>query len=692
MGYYQNDLYFGNNSVYEYLWLTEIFFNVEFEDTAYEFWIPNAKWKGIKNLCAPTDKTADYRLWSNPNIDKVHDELGGEFGVSYEQCPFGPPAHRTIDSGKVHLGGPVESLLDNNNTLTLQCRKKPCEVNMCKNGGKCKTDFYAEYKATCECVEPYYGLDCSLTTGLPVTARETFYYSQRDCKKYIFSGSLHITGPNQFMPMLDNGTTFNQFKTYSYTTGLFTNNFGYGDGGRTDFFYPGEELYLRVTSDEQVGFRFLSAGDTTKIRNITTCTDTQHPSFVLWHSGTSSQLLQTRTTGMGNTVHEDCLGTYLTKTQFIGGLMRDLTDDQGELIIQCFNTTNEVAYGVSSPSQGGTASKSDVANAGLIASVVLGVVFIIALVTAVLYYLHRWRKKRSEASRRRSDDPARASREHPLCGLPNNFLAKINHPDSIRVRQQMRCKVIPADRVTKMHELGRGNFGTVYCGLLLGDKSGEESPVAIKELNNSSTGENSEDACQFLVEAQIMRDMNHVNVMCCIGLIEGPPLGIVLDIMTMGDLNTYLGSQDERETSVTVAEKYFFCYQIARGMNYLGRMGIVHRDLATRNCMLGLPSKQTTFGFPELKVADFGLSRVVSDQGYYRMENRTKLPFAWMSPEALTERTFNGKSDVWSFGITVWEIFNNCNGTPYGRDKNVFAILTFLNSGLRLEKPECCTK
>ncbi|KNC73810.1 hypothetical protein SARC_13633, partial [Sphaeroforma arctica JP610] len=134
-----------------------------------------------------------------------------------------------------------------------------------------------------------------------------------------------------------------------------------------------------------------------------------------------------------------------------------------------------------------------------------------------------------------------------------------------------------------------------------------------------------------------MRRMKHTNVLDCIAICHGPPACIVMDVMILGDMHTYLRSQFDRDEPVTVGEKYFFAYQIASGMAYLAKEGLVHRDLATRNCMLTRGS-ESTFGYPTVKVADFGLSRTLDqDSSFYVMGSATELPVRWLSPRAMLE-------------------------------------------------------
>eukprot|EP01134_Creolimax_fragrantissima_P001774 CFRG1774T1 len=273
----------------------------------------------------------------------------------------------------------------------------------------------------------------------------------------------------------------------------------------------------------------------------------------------------------------------------------------------------------------------------------------------------------------------------PLPEFPSDIYEQTHAPEAIAVREQIRTRAgpIPDEAIVKLGVLGTGAFGIVYRGVLREDD--EDSPVAIKELKATEQSQ----IDQFIQEAEVMKKLCHPNVMACIGLVTGPPVAIVLELMTMGDLWTYLRTQDKRQSLVTIAERFYISFQISCGMNYLAHHGVVHRDLAARNCMMSAPMKGS-FGYPLVKVADFGLSREVDgDSNYYRMESTGKVPVPWMSPEALKERKFSQASDVWSYGVTVWEIFSNANTVPYS-GQNFYGILNFLTNGGRLTKPDGC--
>ncbi|XP_069978862.1 insulin receptor [Penaeus vannamei] len=222
------------------------------------------------------------------------------------------------------------------------------------------------------------------------------------------------------------------------------------------------------------------------------------------------------------------------------------------------------------------------------------------------------------------------------------------------------------------NKLGEGCFGLVYEGAL-SMASGTELKVAVKALSEQSAYS---EVKRFLQEAVIMQDINSNFVVRLVGVVANfPPIYVVMELMERGDLKSFLRS--EVGGSLTQEKMVEMAVEAADGMAYLAAKKLVHRDLAARNCML---DENLT-----LKIGDFGFTRYLSTE-YYRKQGRELLPVRWMAPESLQFGRYSSRSDVWSYGVLLWEIVTR-GVLPYQGYVNE-EVCALIISGMRLERPQ----
>ncbi|KAG5891988.1 hypothetical protein JTB14_007736 [Gonioctena quinquepunctata] len=253
---------------------------------------------------------------------------------------------------------------------------------------------------------------------------------------------------------------------------------------------------------------------------------------------------------------------------------------------------------------------------------------------------------------------------------------------------------IPRDLLCLGKNLGEGAFGKVVkadaMNLL---KPGSNTIVAVKMLKEGHTDNEMMD---LVSEMEMMKMIGkHINIINLLGCCtQGGPLYVVVEYAPHGNLRDFLrqhrpssgyelavGEKKDKKT-LTQKDLVSFAYQVARGMEYLASRRCIHRDLAARNVLVSDDYI--------LKIADFGLARDIHCNDYYRKTTDGRLPVKWMAPEALFHRVYTTQSDVWSYGILLWEIMT-LGGTPYPSVPSVEKLFQLLRNGHRMEKPPCCS-
>ncbi|XP_075254225.1 uncharacterized protein LOC142345777 isoform X6 [Convolutriloba macropyga] len=248
----------------------------------------------------------------------------------------------------------------------------------------------------------------------------------------------------------------------------------------------------------------------------------------------------------------------------------------------------------------------------------------------------------------------------------------------------------PKQNLVFLKELGKGQFATVHLCLAPGIRdSNPDTPVkvAVKFLHQDALYEQRE---AFKKEVKVLSDLRHPNIIMLYGVCtrSGPPM-MILEFMENGDLyqflrrhepelGTYASSSNIQTLSglggicrtLGAGTLVYMARQIAAGMSHVESVNFIHRDLASRNCLVGLSYT--------VKIGDFGMSRELYSNDYYKIEGKAVLPIRWMAWESIVMGKFSNKSDVWSFGVLLWELFTLAKCQPFSNrtDEQVIENLT----------------
>ncbi|XP_033875019.3 receptor tyrosine-protein kinase erbB-4-like isoform X2 [Acipenser ruthenus] len=295
----------------------------------------------------------------------------------------------------------------------------------------------------------------------------------------------------------------------------------------------------------------------------------------------------------------------------------------------------------------------------LIAAGVIGVLFVVVIVVlSVAVYVRRMSIKKKRALRR---------------FLETELVEPLTPSGTAPNQAQLR--ILKETELKRVKVLGSGAFGTVYKGIWVPEGETVKIPVAIKILNEA-TGPKAN--VEFMDEALIMASMDHPHLVRLLGVCLSPTIQLVTQLMPHGCLLDYVHEHKDNIGSQLLLN---WCVQIAKGMMYLEERRLVHRDLAARNVLVKSPN--------HIKITDFGLARLLDgDEKEYNADGG-KMPIKWMALECIHYRKFTHQSDVWSYGVTIWELMT-FGGKPYDGIPTR-EIPDLLEKGERLPQPPICT-
>ncbi|KAK6180051.1 hypothetical protein SNE40_012270 [Patella caerulea] len=274
--------------------------------------------------------------------------------------------------------------------------------------------------------------------------------------------------------------------------------------------------------------------------------------------------------------------------------------------------------------------------------------------------------------------------------VPSRNANNSHEMSPINPKTTTRAREFPMGNVRFLQELGEGAFGKVYKGELMGLYGDNTmTKVAIKTLKENAAAKVQND---FRREVDLMSEMRHPNIVCLLGVsMKQDPMCMLFEYMTHGDLHEYLIAHSPHSDISNLEESgqqkildyldmLHIASQIAAGMEYLASHHFVHRDLAARNVLVG--------DNLIIKISDFGLSRDIYSSDYYRVQSKSLLPVRWMPPESIMYGKFTTDSDVWAFGVVLWEIFSFGLQPYYGFSNQ--EVIEMIRSRQILPCPEDC--
>ncbi|KAG7216624.1 hypothetical protein INR49_023333 [Caranx melampygus] len=330
----------------------------------------------------------------------------------------------------------------------------------------------------------------------------------------------------------------------------------------------------------------------------------------------------------------------------------------------------------------------------IILTAIAGAVFLTIVILACYRRRKQWRNRK------------RVMETPTLSALPSELLLDRLHPNPMyqRVPLLLNSKLLaleyPRNNIQYVRDIGEGAFGRVFqarAPALLPMES--FTMVAVKMLKEEASADMQND---FQREAALMAEFDHPNIVRLLGVCAvGKPMCLMFEYMAHGDLNEFLRRRSPNQSVHTLSraslsgrsfsseaeagplsctEQLSISKQIAGGMAYLSERKFVHRDLATRNCLVGEEMV--------VKIADFGLSRNIYSADYYKANENDAIPIRWMPPESIFYNRYTTESDVWAYGVVLWEIFSHGMQPYYGMGHE--EVIYYVRDGHILSCPEHC--
>ncbi|KAM7075524.1 focal adhesion kinase 1 isoform 11-T13 [Molossus nigricans] len=263
-------------------------------------------------------------------------------------------------------------------------------------------------------------------------------------------------------------------------------------------------------------------------------------------------------------------------------------------------------------------------------------------------------------------------RTHAVSVSETDDYAEIIDEEDTYTMPSTRDYEIQRERIELGRCIGEGQFGDVHQGVYVSPEN-PALAVAIKTCKNCTSDSVRE---KFLQEALTMRQFDHPHIVKLIGVITENPVWIIMELCTLGELRSFL---QVRKYSLDLAALILYAYQLSTALAYLESKRFVHRDIAARNVLVSSNDC--------VKLGDFGLSRYMEDSTYYKA-SKGKLPIKWMAPESINFRRFTSASDVWMFGVCMWEILMH-GVKPFQGVKNN-DVIGRIENGERLPMPPNC--